>query len=118
MVRNGQYCGGQDPDGRVPEEQAAQRDRPALGVAQGNAIQLQPGQQVNHQTRPYIQRMMVDEKQKTPLSNYNGLNRGNKVTESDHNKLELFLKIETPQIKPQRKEFFFLQICFGTEKIS
>ena len=52
---------GQDPDGRVPEEQAAQRDRPAIGLAQGNT---QPGQQVNHQTRPYIQKMMVDEKRK------------------------------------------------------
>ena len=45
--RDGQYCDGQDPDGRVPEEQAAQRDRPALGLAHGST---QPGQQVNHET--------------------------------------------------------------------
>ena len=44
---DGQYCDGQDPDGRVPEEQAAQRDRPALGLAHGST---QPGQQVNHET--------------------------------------------------------------------
>ena len=31
--RDSQYCDGQDPDGRVPEEQAAQLDRPALGLA-------------------------------------------------------------------------------------
>ena len=38
---DGQYCDGQDP-----EEQAAQRDRPALGLAHGST---QPGQQVNHE---------------------------------------------------------------------
>ena len=57
--------------------------------------------------------MMVDDKQETPLSNYNGLNRGNKVTESDHNKLELLLKIETPQIKPQGKDFFYFKSVLG-----
>jgi len=44
---DGQYCDGQDPDGRFPEKRAAQRDRPALGLAHGST---QPGQQVNHET--------------------------------------------------------------------
>ena len=46
-VGNGQYWDGQDPDGRVPEEPAAQRDGPDLGLAHGSN---QPGQHVNHET--------------------------------------------------------------------
>ena len=45
--RDSQYCYGQDPDGRVLEERADQRDRPSLGLAHGST---QPGQQVNHET--------------------------------------------------------------------
>ena len=66
--------------------------------------------------RPFIQKMVVDEKREHPLTNYNGLNRGQKITESDHNKLELFLKIETPQIKPQREELFNFKSVWGQKK--
>ena len=66
--------------------------------------------------KPFIQKMVVDEKQENPLTNFNGFNRGKKITESDHNRLELILKIETPQIKPQREELFNFKSVLGQNK--
>ena len=71
--------------------------------------------------------MVIDEKRVNPLTNFHVLNRGLNLTESDHNKLELFLNIETPQIKPIREEIFgfksgvgqkrFLEMTNNSEKL-
>ena len=39
----------------------------------------------------------------SPLTNFLNLKRGKKITETDHNKLELFLNIEAPTIKRIRE---------------
>ena len=67
-------------------------------------------------TRPFIQKMMIYEKRESPLTNSNGLNRGKRITESDHNRLELYLNIETPKIKPQREEFFNFKSSVGQKR--
>ena len=45
--------------------------------------------------------------------NYHQLVRGQKVTESDHNRLELHIKIEAPKIKPIREEYFNFKSVIG-----
>ena len=55
---------------------------------------------------PFVQKMFIDEKRESPLSNFHNLKRGKKITETDHNKLELFLNIEAPTIKPKREVLF------------
>ena len=55
---------------------------------------------------PFVKKMFVDEKRESPLTNFNNLNKGKKITETDHNKLELSLQIETPVIKPKREVLF------------
>ena len=59
---------------------------------------------------------MIDEKKESPLTNINGLNRGKIITESDHNRLELYLNIETPKTKPQREEFFNFKSSVGQKR--
>ena len=50
--------------------------------------------------------MLIDENRDDPLTNFHGLNRKQKVTESDHNKMELILDINTPVILQRREEIF------------
>ena len=65
---------------------------------------------------PYIRKLKIDEKRENPLTNYHALRKGLNLTESDHNKLELFLNIETPQIKPIREEFFNFKSAVGQKR--
>ena len=62
---------------------------------------------------PYVQKVLVDEKRENPLTNFSALNRCQKITESDNNKLELCLNMETPQIKPQREGLFNFKSVIG-----
>ena len=76
---------------------------------------------------PYIRKMKIDEKHENPLTIFHVLRKGLNLTESDHNKFELFLNIKTPQIKPSREELFnfkspvgqkrFLAITNNSEKL-
>ena len=55
---------------------------------------------------PHVKKMLIDENRDDPLTNFHGLNRKQKVTESDHNKMELILDINTPVILQRREEIF------------
>ena len=50
---------------------------------------------VCERTLPFVKKMFIDEKRESPLTNFHNLKRGKKITETDHNKLELFLNIES-----------------------
>ena len=54
---------------------------------------------------PFVRKLFIDENREDPLTNYHGV-KNHKVTESDHNKIELFLNIEAPVIQPKREEIF------------
>ena len=57
--------------------------------------------------------MFIDEKLESPLTNFSNLIRGKKITETYHNKLELFLSITVPLIKPRREELFNFKTKHG-----
>ena len=61
---------------------------------------------VCERTLPFVKKMFIDEKRESPLTNFHNLKKGKKITETDHNKLELFLNIEAPTIKPIREVLF------------
>ena len=61
---------------------------------------------VCEKTLPFVSKMHVDEQGAHQLSNFYGIRHKSKVTESDHSKVELHLKLEFPLIKPIRNEFF------------
>ena len=48
---------------------------------------------------PFVRKMLIDENRDNPLTNFHGINKNQKTTESDHNKMELFLTIEAPVIQ-------------------
>ena len=50
--------------------------------------------------------MKIDSKRENPLTNFHGLNRNQKIIESDHNKMELILNIQVPVIIQRREEVF------------
>ena len=54
---------------------------------------------------PFVRKLFIDENREDPLTNFHGL-KNQKVTESYHNKMELFLNIEAPIIQPKREEIF------------
>ena len=55
---------------------------------------------------PYVLQMHVDEQGEHQLSNFRGIKNRQKVTESDHAKVELHLDIQFPQALPPRNETF------------
>ena len=59
--------------------------------------------------------MTIDEKHENPLTNYNRFKRTHKITESDHNKLELVLNIQVPFVLPQREELFNFKSSLGQQ---
>ena len=48
--------------------------------------------------------MVIDENRDSARTNYHGLNKNEKITESDHNKMDQVLKLEAPIGKPIREE--------------
>ena len=62
---------------------------------------------------PFVKRMIIDENQESPLTNFHGLNKNGKITESDHNKMELILNIEAPISRPKREEMFNFKDIIG-----
>ena len=62
---------------------------------------------------PFVQKMFIDEKRESPLTNFSNILRGKKITETDHNKLELYLSIKAPITKPRREELFNLKTKHG-----
>ena len=60
---------------------------------------------MRNQPLTFFKKMFVDEKRQSPLTNFNGI-RGQKITETDHNKIELICDIQTPIIIPKREELF------------
>ena len=53
---------------------------------------------------PFVVKMLVDEDGEHQLLNFNGIKHDQKVTESDHSKVELILNIQFQQAKPTRNE--------------
>ena len=62
---------------------------------------------------PFVTKMFIDEKRKSPLTNFLNKIRGRRITETDHNKLELYISIKAPLIKPRREEFFNFRTKHG-----
>ena len=62
---------------------------------------------------PFVTKMFIDEKQESPLTNFTRLARGHKITETDHNKLELFLSIQAPVVKPIREVLYNFKTTYG-----
>ena len=62
---------------------------------------------------PFVTKMFIDEKRESPLTNFSNLIRRKKITETDHNKLELFLSIKAPFTKPKREELFNFKTKHG-----
>ena len=54
------------------------------------------------QVLPFVQKMTIDSNRENPLTNFHGL----RITESDHNKMELILNIQVPVIRQRREEMF------------
>ena len=61
---------------------------------------------VNQRLLPVVSKMHVDEQGEHQLSNFHGINHNEKVTESDHAKVELFLNLQFEQVKPIRTEAY------------
>ena len=61
---------------------------------------------VSQNMLPMVVKMHVDEQGEHQLSNYYGINHNQKVTESDHAKIELHLNLDFERLKPIRKETF------------
>ena len=59
-----------------------------------------------HRILPYITKMTIDESRKQSLTNFNPLNKGGKVTESDHNVEVLELNLQFSSLKSERIEIF------------
>ena len=64
---------------------------------------------------PFVRKMYIDENRECPLTNFNNLKRGKRLTETDHNKLELFLNIETPILKPKREVLFNFKSSYNQQ---
>ena len=77
---------------------------------------------------PFVVKMHVDEQGEHQLSNFNGIKHNQKVTESDHAKVELILNIQFPQARPTRNEAYnykseecqkyFYNLTTNTRKLS
>ena len=63
-------------------------------------------------TLSYVKQMFIDEK----MESFNRFSRTQKITESDHNKLILFLNLETLSVKPQKEELFNFKSALGQTK--
>ena len=61
---------------------------------------------VCERTIPFVSKMKVVEAREYPLTNFHGLKNGQKITESDHNGVELHMQISAPVIKSQRMTLF------------
>ena len=70
---------------------------------------------VNAKVLPFVQKMVIDEKREDPLTNFHGVNKNTKITESDHNRLQLFLTIKTPVVRQLREEMFNFKDCDGQQ---
>ena len=62
---------------------------------------------------PFVTKLFIDERRVSPLTNFSRLMKSNKVTETDHNKLELYVAIEAPIIKPSREVLFNFKTKYG-----
>ena len=56
--------------------------------------------------RPFLVKMMIDEKRINCLTNFNPAKRGKKVKESDHNPLIMDLSLKVCEMKSERQEMF------------
>ena len=70
---------------------------------------------VNARMLPFVQKMVIDEKRDNPLTNFHGVTKNTKITESDHNRLELFLNIQSPVIRQIREQMFNFKNCEGQQ---
>ena len=64
---------------------------------------------VNEKIRPFLKRMIIDEKREYCLSNFAQIKKNKRVIESDHNGLLLEMNIEFYKRKPERHEMFNLK---------
>ena len=64
---------------------------------------------VSNLAMPYVIKMHVDEQGEHQLSNFHCIKHNQKVTESDHAKVELLINIQFPQVKPTRTESYNLK---------
>ena len=64
---------------------------------------------------PFVTKMFIDEKRISPLTNYSRTMRSNKVTETDHNKMELYISIKAPTVKPDREVLFNFKTKYGQQ---
>ena len=62
---------------------------------------------------PFVTKLFIDERRISPLTNFSRLMKSNKVTETDHNKLELYVFIDAPIIKPSREVLFNFRTKYG-----
>ena len=64
---------------------------------------------VNEKLKPFLKRMIIDEKREFCMSNFAQLKKNKRVTESDHNGLILELAIQFSYKKLERQEMFNLK---------
>ena len=64
---------------------------------------------VNEKMRPFLKKMLIDEKREYCLQNLVQLRKNKRVIETDHNAEILELNLEFSQKKPERQEMFNLK---------